>query len=70
VFDCDAAACPTIVAQSPQGGEAVITLVNKRFAIDGRRMYFKPEIGNGKVERVVCRTDDEELRRRIEGRCD
>lgn len=55
---------------SPQGGEAVITLVNKRFGIDDRRMYFKPEIVNGKVERVVCRTDDDEFRKRIEKRCD
>jgi hypothetical protein len=59
-----------IVALSPQGGEAVITLTNKRFGIDGKRMYFRPEIANGKVQRVVCRTDDEAFRKRIEGRCD
>lgn len=57
------------VALSQQAGEVVITLVNKRFGIDGRRMYFKPEIGNGKVERIVCQTDDDEFRKRIDGRC-
>ncbi|MRR50218.1 MAG: hypothetical protein EG825_04775 [Rhodocyclaceae bacterium] len=57
------------IALSAQGAEAIVTLVNTRFGIDGRRMYFKPEVGNGKVERVECRTDDDEFRKRIKGRC-
>ncbi len=58
------------VALSSQSGEVVITLLNKRFDIDGRRMYFVPEMGNGTIKRITCRTEDDEFRKRIEARCD
>ena len=59
-----------VVTLVPQGVEAVITLTHKRFELDGRRLYFRPVIANGRVERIVCRTEDEAFRKRIEERCD
>lgn len=58
------------VTLSSQSGEVVITLLNKRFDIDGRRMYFVPEMSNGTIKRIACRTEDEEFRKRIDARCD